>query len=186
MFVLLPGPPREMKPMFDNYAKPWIASRIPDRTPLYSKILKFSGIGESRLESELHDIIVSQKEVTVAPYAKEGEVALRLSAKAANAEAAAAMRAPIEKEIRSRVGEYLFSEEDVPLETVVVQSMLRSKSTLSAAESCTGGVLSDLITSVPGSSNVYKGGVICYTNEIKARLLGVPLEVLEGEGAPVP
>src|SRR5690606_42027573 len=81
-FIVLPGPPRELKPMFERYAKAWIRKRMGEESPLFSKILKFAGIGESALEQELEDLIRNQHEVTIAPYAKEGEVAVRLSTKA--------------------------------------------------------------------------------------------------------
>ena len=82
LFIVLPGPPRELKPMFERYAKAWIRKQMGEETPLFSKILKFAGIGESALEQELEDLIRNQHEVTIAPYAQEGEVALRLSTKA--------------------------------------------------------------------------------------------------------
>lgn len=183
-YVLLPGPPKEMKPMFDRYAKDWIRSRMDGETPLFSKMLKFAGIGESTLEHELLDLIESQEDPTIAPYAKEGEVTIRLTTRASGQDEADAKMKATEAEIRRRLGAFLYAEEDIGMEQAVVSLLKKTGRTLAAAESCTGGLLSDLITSVPGCSAVFKGGVISYSNELKHRFLQVPMEVLEGEGAP--
>ncbi|CAH1203461.1 Putative competence-damage inducible protein [Paenibacillus allorhizoplanae] len=183
-FVLLPGPPKEMKPMFTKYAMPWLQLRMTSEVPLYSKMLKFAGIGESNLEHLLLDLIQSQTDPTIAPYAKEGEVTIRLTTRAhAEAEGELKLQAT-EAEIKKRLGEYLYADQDVPIETIVLQLLVASKKTLSVAESCTGGLLSDLITTVPGSSESFLGGIIVYSNKLKNKLLGVPMNILEGEGAP--
>lgn len=184
-YVLLPGPPKEMKPMFDRYAVPWIRSAMGQQTsPLHSKMLKFAGIGESLLEHRLIDLIDGQQDPTIAPYAKEGEVAIRLTTRAGSAEEAERKLAAVEREIRARVGDHLYAAADVPLEQVVVELLAERGRKLALAESCTGGLLSEMITAVPGSSAVYCGGIVCYTNGAKRELLGVPSELLEGEGAP--
>lgn len=183
LFIVLPGPPREMKPMFERYAKTWIRRQMREETPLFSKILKFAGIGESGLEQELEDLIKKQKEVTIAPYAQEGEVALRLSTKATDEQQAAEKFKLTEERIRVRVGRHLFAESDIPLERAVVERLKEMGKTVAVAESCTGGVLSSLFTSVPGSSAVFKGGFIAYTNELKQNVLDVPAALLEEHGA---
>ncbi|KRE83120.1 damage-inducible protein CinA [Paenibacillus sp. Soil766] len=183
-FVLLPGPPKEMKPMFSKYAVPWLQLRMTNEVPLYSKMLKFAGIGESSLEHQLLDLIQSQTDPTIAPYAKEGEVTIRLTTRAhTSAEGELKLQAT-EAEITNRLGEYLYADRDVPIETIVLQLLAASKKTLTVAESCTGGLLSDLITAVPGSSESFLGGIIVYSNALKHKLLGVPMDILEGEGAP--
>lgn len=183
-YMLLPGPPKEMKPMFEVYGKTWIRGLIKGEVPLYSKMLKFAGIGESSLEHELLDLIEVQKDPTIAPYAKEGEVTIRLTTRAdSQAEADMKMR-KTEDEIRKRLGAFLYAEEDIGMERVIVSLLKEKGRTMSAAESCTGGLLSDLITSVPGCSAVFKGSLVSYSNELKHRLLQVPTDVLEGEGAP--
>lgn len=182
-YVLLPGPPKEMKPMFEQYVMPWLINRMPQTEPLYSKILKFAGIGESSLEHNLKDLISAQSDPTIAPYAKEGEVAVRLTTRARSVEEAMRTIEKTEREIRIRSGEYLYAEEDVPLEHVIVRLMSEKRLTLSAAESCTGGLFSELITSIPGSSVMFHGGVVCYSNEWKHKSLGIPMELLEGVGA---
>jgi nicotinamide-nucleotide amidase len=183
-FILLPGPPREMKVMFENYTKDWLKSELKEVIQLYSKTLKFAGIGESSLENELLDLINTQQDPTIAPYAKEGEVAIRLSTKAQSLTEAEAKIKATQDAIYKRLEQYIYAEEDISLEQAVVRLLTEKKLSLSAAESCTGGMLSNMITSIPGSSGVYRGGIICYSNAIKEQLLQVPLEMLEGHDAP--
>lgn len=183
-FILLPGPPKEMKPMFTKYAIPWLRTMMKDEIPLYSKMLKFAGIGESNLEHQLIDLIQGQSDPTIAPYAKEGEVTIRLTTRAHSVEEGESKLFATEQEIRSRLGQHIYADQDVPIETMVVKMLDERKLSLAVAESCTGGLLSDLITSIPGSSNSFLGGIICYSNALKHKLLGVPMEILEGEGAP--
>ncbi len=183
-YVLLPGPPRELKPMFENYAIPWILSRMPNTGALFSRMLKFCGIGESRLEHAIKDLISEQSDPSIAPYAKEGEVTIRLTTRANTQEEANKVLDMTHLEINNRVGEFLYSDMDVPLEAVIVRLMTAKGITLSVAESCTGGLFSELITSIPGSSAMFHGGVICYSNEWKHRSLQIPMDMLEGEDAP--
>ena len=182
--VLLPGPPREMKPMFHDYARPWIIGKLDQRQPLFSKMLKFAGIGESSLEHELLDLIQEQQDPTIAPYAKEGEVTVRLTTRALTHEEAEGKFSAVLAEIRRRLSAHLFAEKDVSIEQVVVEHMIENGIQLSAAESCTGGLFSDQITSISGSSLMFRGGIVCYTNQMKNSLLRVPLQILEGEDAP--
>lgn len=184
MFILLPGPPREMKPMFTNYAAPWIRSAIGESLPLFSTMLKFSGIGESNLEHQIIDLIDRQSEVSIAPYAKEGEVAIRLAVKASNMDEANRMMQPIVAEIHNRFPENLFSTLGETLEATVVRLLSEKKKTVAVAESITGGRIGDLITSIPGSSKVFLGGFMTYSNTMKNSVLNVPMTLLEGEHAP--
>lgn len=183
-YILLPGPPKEMKPMFTSYGKEWLRSVMGDTVPLFSKMLKFAGIGESTLEHELLDLIDGQQDPTIAPYAKEGEVTIRLTTRAHSRQEAEDKMRSTEDTIRERLGQFLYAEEDVGLEQVIVRLLQERGRTAAFAESCTGGLLSDLITSVPGCSSVFKGSIVSYSNELKNKLLSVPMEVLEGEGAP--
>lgn len=183
-YMLLPGPPREMKPMFDNDGSAWLRKLLGDEAPLHSVMLKFSGIGESMLEDLLIDLIREQTDPTIAPYAKEGEVAIRVSTKAANAEEARGKLEPTLQAIRARTKRYLYAEEDIPLEAAVIRLMAQKRLTLTLAESCTGGMIAASLTSVPGSADAFLGGVVSYSNAVKHRQLGVPMELLEGEGAP--
>ncbi|GIP33143.1 competence/damage-inducible protein A [Paenibacillus sp. J2TS4] len=183
-YMLLPGPPREMKLMFDTYGTEWISRMTTGGGGLHSKMLKFAGIGESSLEKELLDLIESQQDPTIAPYAKEGEVTIRLTTRAESQEEAGSRFGPVEDEIRRRLGSYLYATEDKPIEQVIYELLKEQGLTLSAAESCTGGLIGDLITSVPDSSTVFKGGVVSYTNEVKQSVLKVPARLLEGPDAP--
>ncbi|WP_391572932.1 competence/damage-inducible protein A [Cohnella sp.] len=183
-YLLLPGPPREMKPMFDNDGSAWLREQLGPAYSLHSVMLKFAGIGESMLEDLLLDLIEAQQDPTIAPYAKEGEVAVRVSTKAASIEEAALKLEPTLVKIRDRTEAYLFAEEDVPIEAAVVRLLTAQQRTLALAESCTGGMVSELVTTVPGSAVVYRGGIVSYSNEVKMRQLGVSRELLEGDGAP--
>ncbi|MGZ9584563.1 competence/damage-inducible protein A [Paenibacillus marinisediminis] len=184
-YILLPGPPKEMKPMFEHKVIPWLERNVlHERQSLYTRMLKFAGIGESLLENKLLDLIQAQTDLTIAPYAKEGEVLIRLATKSDDAAAAEAKLNHMEAVIRERLNEHIFATADVSLEQVIVEQMSALGLKLAVAESCTGGLLSELITSVPGSSAMFHGGIISYSNALKHQLLGVPWETLEGENAP--
>lgn len=183
-YMLLPGPPKEMKPMMEGAGELWLRSVLGDVKALYSRSLKFAGIGESNLEAKLLDLIEGQSDPTIAPYAKEGEVTIRVSTKASSlVEADRKIDQTVEK-IKQLAGEYLYAEKDIPIEEEVVHLLRRSSRKLASAESISGGLLAELITNVPGSSGEYIGGVVTYTNAMKHHLLGIPMSQLEGEGAP--
>jgi nicotinamide-nucleotide amidase len=183
-YILLPGPPREMKPMFDGPAKEWLRGQLGDLDPLFSRVLRFAGIGESALEDALLGLIGSQSDPTIAPYAKEGEVAIRISTKARDAaEADRRIDATVAR-IEELVGQFIYAREDVPIEQAVIAKLRNMDRTAAAAESCTGGLIAELLTDVIGSSNAFAGGVVTYTNEMKHALLGIPRAQLEGPGAP--
>lgn len=184
-FILLPGPPKEMKPMFEEQVIPWLEQNLfKERGSLYSRMLKFAGIGESNLEAALLDLIKEQTDPTIAPYAKEGEVLIRLATKSSSEAQAEEKLNAMEARILERVGTHLFAREDVSLEKVLVEQFSKHQLTLSAAESCTGGLFAELITSISGSSRMFTGGVVTYSNEMKHKLLQVPMELMEGADAP--
>jgi nicotinamide-nucleotide amidase len=183
-FVLLPGPPSELYPMVDRYVMPYLIDLLPEKQVFHSRVFRFYGIGESALEERLLDLIEKQDNPTIAPYAKEFEVTLRVTARAATAEAGEALILPVEKEIRDRVGQYIYGTgEDSSLHEVLINELRKRGESIACAESCTGGTVASLITSVPGSSSVFRGGIVCYTNEVKNQVLGVSEEVLATEGA---
>lgn len=158
-YIVLPGPPREMKPMFTDKAKPWLQQHaLTGEMPLYSKMLKFAGIGESLLEDKLIELIRSQSDPTIAPYAKEGEVTVRISTKAPSEREAMVKLDALEKTIADILPEHLYANIDVPLEQLIVDWMADAGLTLSAAESCTGGLLMESITNIPGSASMFAGG----------------------------
>lgn len=183
-YMLLPGPPREMKPMFDGPGTEWLRSQMGAIAPLHSRVLMFAGIGESNLEAALIDLIDGQTDPTVATYAKEGEVAVRISTKAQTDAEALGKLDRMTEAIKSRVGDHLYATEERPLEAAVIELLRSSGRRVSSAESLSGGLLAELLTSVPGSSGAFAGGVVSYTNATKHALLGIPLAQLEGPGAP--
>lgn len=181
--ISMPGPPREMVPMVEDHVAPLLTERLAgERSVLRSRVLRFVGIGESILEERVQDLLVSTNP-TLAPLAHPGEVHLRLTARAPDPETAEALIAPMEREIRERVREYLFGVDDESLEEAVLAALRKRGQTLAVAESCTGGLLGARLTNVPGASDVFLGGVISYSNAAKQELLGVPAAILEQHGA---
>lgn len=183
-YLLLPGPPREMKPMFANDGATWLKSLMGDANALHSVMLKFAGIGESGLEDLLIDLIREQQDPTIAPYAAEGEVTIRVSTKAGDAEEAARKLESTLVEIRGRTPRHLYAEEDIPIEAAIIRLLTAQRRTVALAESCTGGMVAAMLTTVPGSADAFRGGVVSYSNWLKHQALGVPMSLLEGEGAP--
>ncbi len=179
--VMMPGPPREMKPMFANQVFPYLM-KFSDKI-IKSHEIHMIGIGESRMEYELHDYIESLEDVTVAPYAKDGECMLRVTAAAKTPEAAEELMKPVMQELEERMGKYIYGIDLPNLETAVVKLLTEQGKTIASAESCTGGMLSKRITDVAGASKVFGCGVCSYANETKVRVLGVSEETLAQYGA---
>lgn len=180
--VLLPGPPGELRPMFENLVRPYLERMSSEK--LYSRTVKECGIGESIAETMLKDLIDAQTNPTIATYAKIGEVHIRITARAASQEEAARILEPVEKEVLRRFGKHVYTDrEEVTLEASIVDLLKEKGMTLSLAESCTGGMLSQRLTGVPGVSAVYAGGFVTYTCEEKHRMLGVPKSLLKEKGA---
>ncbi len=180
--ILMPGPPGEMKPMFKDSVKPYLAGL--SGGTIYSITVKETGIGESRAEEMILDLIDAQTNPTIATYAKTGEVHFRVSAYGSNAKEAKAIAKPVAKEIVRRFKPYVYAtDEDVTLEQSIVIQLAKKKMTLTCAESCTGGLLSGRIISVPGVSEVYKSGFVTYANKAKRKLLGVRKKTLRQYGA---
>lgn len=179
--IVLPGPPREMKQMFEESVKPYLKNLTNEI--LVSKILRFYGIGESSLEEEIIDIIKEQSNPTVAPYAKDTEVTLRITAKATSKEEAINLINPVVHKIQDRVGSYMYSEGDISLEDTVAEILVNKNLTISVAESCTGGMVSSHLINYPGISSVFMEGCVTYSNEAKMKSLGVKKETLDKFGA---
>lgn len=177
----LPGPPHEFQPMVTDHVLPRLTARTGGRV-IQSRVLRLCGIGESDAEAQLQDLIQSENP-TLAPLAKLGEVHFRITARAESPAQAQQLIAQMEQQVRARLGAYIFGTDDTTLEQAVVQSLIEAGQSLAVAESCTGGLLGHRITSVPGSSEVFLGGVISYSNALKEALLGVPREVLATHGA---
>ena len=180
--VLLPGPPHELKPMFENHVIPYLKKLEPGI--ISSQTVKICGIGESKVETLLKDLIDGQDNPTLATYAKPGEVHIRVTAKAEGEKEARRLIKPVVKEIKSRMGSNIYTtDEDVTLERAVVELLLANKLTVTCAESCTGGLLSARLINVPGVSDVYKSGYVTYSNKAKRKILGVKRSTLEKYGA---
>jgi nicotinamide-nucleotide amidase len=181
--MMLPGPPRELYPMFTTYGLPYLLSLYSNKHVVHSKVLRFFGIGESALEEELIDLIDGQTNPTIAPLAAEGEVTIRLTAKAKSVAEAEQMIEEVERKIEARVGQFIYGYNDDSLASVLVKQLTEQAKTVAFAESITGGLVSHLVTSIPGSSVILKGSIVCYTNDVKQRVLAVPQDVLASAGA---
>lgn len=182
-FLLLPGPPHEMQSMFEKTAKPLLAKQYQGQQVLNSRLLRFFGIGESNLVTKLADLIDEQANPTIAPYAKENEVTLRLTAAGHSDAEDARLLDELEEKITDRVGEYLYGYgENNSLPAVVVNKLRQRKLTLSASESLTGGSFQAAVTAIPGASEIFPGGFVTYAAEQKEKLLGIPADLIEKNG----
>jgi len=179
--IMLPGPPKECVSMFKNCAVPYL-KELSD-SEILSHSIRIFGMGESAVEDRLRDKMLELKNPTLAPYAKEGEVMLRVTAKADSIEAAEEMMKPVIEMVRETLGDVIYAIDEDNLESVVLRILSEKNLTVSAAESCTGGLLQKRITDIPGASKAFPGGFITYSNETKSGLLGLPEELLEKDGA---
>ena len=180
--IMLPGPPGELCPIFEEEIVPYLKGR---RTSvLVSKNIHIFGMGESAVETRLKDLMTEAKNPTVAPYCKEGEVRLRVTAEATDEGAATALcDQMIQKICQTEVGQYVYGIDVGTLEEAVVSFLRERGLTLACAESCTGGLIAKRITDIAGCSDVFLGGCVTYANEAKVRLLGVREETLAQYGA---
>lgn len=180
--VLLPGPPNELVPMFEESVIPYLQKLNPEI--ICSQTVKICGVSESKVETVVQDLIDGQTNPTIATYAKTGEVHIRVTAKADNEKAAAKLIKPVVKELKNRFGYDVYStEEDTTLEKAVVDLLLANELTVTCAESCTGGMLSAKLVGVPGVSEVYKAGLVTYANKAKRKFLNVKKGTLQKYGA---
>ena len=178
--LVLPGPPRELKPMFQNCAVPYLM-QFSDRIIVSHNIRTF-GIGESSMAERVNDLFDAQNP-TVAPYAKDGEALLRVTAMAKTKEDAESLCEPIIEEIKKRLDAYVYGVDYNCIEEAVVGMLKEHHLKVATAESCTGGFIAKRITDVPGASEVFECGIISYANEIKHKLLGVSEDDLNKYGA---
>lgn len=182
-FILLPGPPSEMRPMFDKEAMPRLKKKYAKEHLLFSRVLRFYGIGESQLVTELDDLINGQTNPTIAPYAKVGEVTLRLTAQADSKESAKEILDETEQVISKRVGQYLYGYgDDNSLPKVVVEKLKQRGLTVSASESLTGGSFQKAVTDIAGSSQIFPGGFVTYSASAKENLLNIPKKIIIENG----
>ncbi len=180
--ILLPGPPNELIPMFNCDVFPYLNSLQPET--IYSAMVKICGVGESAAETQIADLIAAQSNPTIAPYAKVGEVHLRVTAKAKDEKEAKKMVKPVVKELKERFGKSVYTaDESVTLEQTVIGMLKEKGMTLTTVESCTGGLLAARLTKVPGVSEVFKQGLVTYSNRAKRKLLDVKKSTLKDCGA---
>ena len=183
-FMLLPGPPSELRPMLFKVALPLLKQAYRQDQLLSSRVLRFFGIGESQLASQLDDLIETQTNPTIAPYAKDNEVTLRLTASAKDEQEAQALLDGLESKIAKRCGQYLYGYgDDNSLAQVVMTKLIEKHLTITAAESLTGGQLQAALTSIPGASQAFMGGFVTYANYAKEKLLAIPAEVIDKHGS---
>lgn len=180
--ILMPGPPEELRQMFEESVAPYLAGL--NNQVICSKTVKICGMGESRVAEIFSDIISAQTNPTIGTYAKGGEVHLRITASGESVKAARKSIKPIVKEIKNRLGEKIYTtRESETLEKHVVSLLKRKEMTVTTAESCTGGMVAAALVNVPGASEVFNEGYITYSNKAKHKILGVKKKTLKNEGA---
>ena len=181
MIVVLPGPPKEMESMFENYVKPYLSKLTDD--VIESEVLRIIGVGESKVENDILDIIDSQTNPTIATYAKGYECTLRITAKAKSVEEAKELIKPMSDEMKRRFGQSLYATGETSIEEVVAKMLVENNLKIAVAESCTGGMVSASLINYPGISSVFMEGCVTYSNEAKMKSLGVKKETLDVYGA---
>lgn len=184
LIISMPGPPREMKRMFELQVKPILESM--QDSVIFYRILRTFGLGESSMETVLLPLIDGQTDPTIATYAKEGECSLRVASKRATKEEAVAAVDRMIEDVNRLIGEYIYSYDDEELIEVVGKLLLEKHTTISCAESCTGGLFAAALTDIPGISEVFERGIVTYSNRAKMEELGVKAETLEKFGAVSP
>jgi len=175
--IMMPGPPWEMEPMFEAQVVPYLEKRSNCR--FYSRTLRIFGRGESQVEHDIQDIVDRQTNPTIAPYAKAAETTLRITARCEGEEEGDALILPVMDEICDRIGEYVYSSHGLEMHQVCAELLAKNQLKLAVAESCTGGMISSQLVSVPGSSEWFVEGAVTYSPEAKMRRLGVKADTLD-------
>ncbi|MCD8144343.1 MAG: competence/damage-inducible protein A [Oscillospiraceae bacterium] len=178
----LPGVPRECEVMLRQRVLPWLKAQMGHAVTV-ERTLRIFGLGESAVDTLLRERMLALKNPTLAPYAKTGEVELRMTATAPTEAEAVALLDPLEAEVRGILGSAVYGTDTASLEETVVGLLRERGLTLGTAESCTGGLIAKRVTDIPGASLVLKGGIVAYTNAVKQQVLGVPGPLLRQEGA---
>lgn len=181
--LALPGVPRELRPMLENHAIPWLVQRFDLRSIIVTRVLKTLGVAESVIDARIADLFRESVNPSIAVLAHPGHVDVKITAKAESKRQALELIASLEETLRERMGEWVFGVDDDTIEGAVGQALGERGWTIATAESCTGGMVGALITSVPGSSVYYRGGIVAYANELKTAELGVPADLIERHGA---
>ena len=179
--IMMPGPPVECVPMFRTYGVPYLRSLSDEE--IVSHSIRVFGIGESAVDDMLADEMNVMVNPTMAPYAKECDCLLQVTAKAGSEEEAEAMMAPVIAHVKERLGDFVYGMDVECIEEAIFPLLKEKGLTFATAESCTGGEIAKRFTDIPGASSVFLGGAVVYTNEVKARLLGLDPEMIEEKGA---
>jgi nicotinamide-nucleotide amidase len=183
VLMAFPGVPFELYPMVKEIALPYLKKIFSLNEIIKSRIIKITGLSESRVDEIIEDILRLTGKVQMGIYPYPEEIHVKITVTEKNERSADKIIAKIEKQIRSRLKNYIFGYDNEKLEEVVGKILLKSKKTLAIAESCTGGLLSSRITDVPGSSNYFKLGLVTYSNESKNKLLDIPIETIKKYGS---
>lgn len=183
--IALPGPPREMEPMMTDHIIPYL-KKISDGWTIKSRSIRLIGLAEAAVNEKVKDLLAMSGAVTVGIYAKQREVELKVMTKQKNEKLADIAISGIEQIIKKRLKDYIYGTDNETLEEIAGKLLLKKKRTVAVAESCTGGLISSLLTNIPGSSGYFREGLIAYSNEVKIRDLGIPLENIKKYGAVSP
>lgn len=184
LLIAMPGVPREMKAMFEEHVKGELEMRLGERkSVIVTRTLRCVGLGESALIERMGDVTEGCANVSIGSLISEGEVWIRITAMGKSTDEANLLVDLVEGRIRGRIGEYIFGVDDETLEGVIGKLLRERNWTIAVAESCTGGLVTDTLTNIPGSSNYVKGSVVAYTEDAKRSLLGVRDETLLEHGA---
>lgn len=183
IYMLFPGPPSELEPMFVRYGRPYLLNELNKVEKIESRVLRFFGIGEAVLETELEDLIDRQTNPTIAPLAGDGDVTVRLTAKEDSDKKRKEMLDALEKEILQRVGSYFYGYDDTNIMQELARLLKEKNLTIAVAESLTGGLFQEKATAIPGASQWFKGGIVSYTNDVKINVLKVKEETINSDGA---
>jgi len=182
MIALLPGPPRELKPLFLEQVFPRLQRRV-SGVRMFHRELRVTGLGESHVEERVRPIYTRYSDVNTTILAAPGEVQIHLRAWSDNAAQADTTLDEMVCSFELALGDRIFAHSAVPLEEVIAQILTANRATIAAAESCTGGMLAERLTRIPGSSSYFLGGAVCYSNELKTAWADVPAELIQAKGA---
>ncbi len=181
--IALPGPPRELQPMFEERVISYLKKNIKDTWTIKSRVIKTTGLAESQVHKKVRDLLRLGPNPTVGIYARLGEVDLKITSKASSEKKASRAISKIEKEIRRRLKDYIFGFDNDTLEGTIANILRKRRKTLAIAESCTGGLLSNRLTDVSESSKYFTMGVVAYSNKAKVEVLGVSENTIKERGA---
>lgn len=178
-YILLPGPPKELEPMFQYEAKPLIAKQVLNNRMIYSHVIRFYGIGEADLETRLEDLIDQQTNPTIAPLASDGEVTIRLTATGETEEEAWKAIQKVQAEILNRVGKYVYGYNNDSLPLKLKEMLINQNLKIAAAESMTAGLFQAELATIPGMAQALVGGIVAYNEDVKINQLGVDPVIID-------